>query len=39
MTYIPEPLRRLVVERAGGRCEYCLLHEDDTFFTHEIDHI
>lgn len=39
MTYIPEPLRRLVAERAGGRCEYCLLHEDDTFFIHEIDHI
>lgn len=39
MTYIPEPLRRLVEERAGGRCEYCRLHEDDTFFTHEVDHI
>ena len=34
MTYIPEALRRLVAERAGGCCEYCRLHEDDTFFTH-----
>ena len=25
--------------RAEGRCEYCLLHQDDSFFTHEIDHI
>ncbi|MBP1465145.1 HNH endonuclease [Candidatus Chloroploca sp. M-50] len=39
MTYIPEALRRLVAERAGDRCEYCQMHEDDTFFTHEVDHI
>lgn len=47
MTYIPEALRRLVAVseadaqrlRAGGRCEYCRLHEDDTFFTPEVDHI
>ena len=39
MTYIPEALRRLVTERAGGRCAYCRLHEDDTFFIHEVDHI
>jgi len=39
MTYIPEALRRLVTERAGGRRAYCRLHEDDTFFIHEVDHI
>ena len=39
MTYIPEALRRLVAQRAGGRCAYCWLHEDDAFFTHEVDHI
>jgi hypothetical protein len=39
MTYIPESLRRLVAERADRCCEYCQLHEDDTFFTHEVDHI
>lgn len=39
MTYIPEAVRRLVAERAGSRCEYCRLHEDDTFFTHEVDHM
>ncbi|MBX3057824.1 MAG: HNH endonuclease [Anaerolineae bacterium] len=37
--HIPESLRRLVTERANGRCEYCLLHQDDTPFTHPIDHV
>jgi len=36
---IPAALRRLVVERAGGRCEYCFLHQDDTALSHHIDHI
>jgi len=39
MTYIPEAVRRKVVERAAGRCEYCRWHQDNTFYTHEIDHI
>jgi hypothetical protein len=25
--------------RADRLCEYCLLHEDDTHFGHEVDHI
>lgn len=37
--YIPQPLRQLVFKRAQGRCEYCLLHEDDTPFTHQVDHL
>jgi 5-methylcytosine-specific restriction endonuclease McrA len=37
--YIPQPLRRLVAERARGCCEYCLLHQDDSPDTHQIDHI
>ncbi len=36
---IPAELRRLVNERAGGRCEYCRLHQDSSPYTHEIDHI
>ena len=32
-------LRRVVIERAKGKCEYCLVHQDDTPFTHPIDHI
>lgn len=39
MTYIAEALRRLVIERAQGCCEYCLLHQDDNFMPHEVDHI
>jgi hypothetical protein len=36
---VPAELRRLIRERAGHRCEYCLLHEDDAFLPHEPDHI
>jgi hypothetical protein len=39
MTRIPDALRRQVIERATGCCEYCLLHQDDNLFPHEIDHI
>ena len=39
MTYISAEIRRLVAERAGCRCEYCLIHEDDTFLGCEVDHI
>lgn len=27
------------MHRAQRRCEYCLIHEDDTFFGFQIDHI
>ncbi len=37
--HISAALRRTVTERAGERCEYCLLHQDDTPFTHHIDHL
>jgi len=37
--HIPDALRRFVIERAGGRCEYCLLHEDDVPFSHHVDHV
>jgi hypothetical protein len=32
-------LRRLVAERAGNRCEYCLLPQAVAFHQHEPDHI
>ena len=38
-TYIPAEMRRLVTGRAGRRCEYCLIHEDDTYFGCEVDHV
>jgi len=37
--YIPSALRQMVYERAGGRCEYCLVPEILSFANHEIDHI
>ena len=37
--YISAELRRFIPERAGGLCEYCLIHEDDTFFGCQVDHI
>jgi hypothetical protein len=39
MTYIPEPLRLQVTARAEVRWEYCRLHEDNSYYAHEIDHI
>lgn len=31
--------RKLVRERAGNRCEYCLLGQEDSDLTHHIEHI
>ena len=39
MSFVPEALRLAVRQCAQGRCEYCLIHESDFFFTHEPDHI
>lgn len=36
---IPPALRRQVQGRAGGRCEYCLVHNDDMLFPYEADHV
>jgi len=36
---LPERLRRLVIDRAGNRCEYCLLPQTAAFHRHEPDHI
>jgi hypothetical protein len=38
-THVPADLRRLVAVRAEQLCEYCRIHEDDTFFGCEVDHI
>jgi len=39
VTYISATLRRLVISRAGGRCEYCLLPDALSFYPHECDHV
>ena len=38
-TYVAAALRRLVADRAGHVCEYCLIHEDDTFLGCEVEHV
>ena len=38
-TYISAELRRQVINRAENICEYCLIHEDDTFFGCHVDHV
>jgi len=38
-SYVSAALRRLVAMRADSLCEYCLVHEDDTVFGCEVDHI
>lgn len=37
--YVPSSLRRLVYQRAQGLCEYCLIHEDDTFLGCQVEHV
>lgn len=34
-----QSLRKQVADRAYHVCEYCLLHEDDTFWGFEVEHI
>ena len=38
-TYIPDPIRRQVCQRAQDCCEYCLIPNLATFASHEVDHI
>jgi len=38
-SYVGADLRRLVALRAGGLCEYCLIHEDDTYLGCQVDHV
>ena len=38
-TYISTELLRRVVTRAHSFCEYCLIHEEDAFYGHQVDHI
>lgn len=36
---ISNEIRRLVINRAKERCEYCLIHQKYSIYSHEIDHI
>lgn len=37
--YISKINRQIVIDRAFGLCEYCLLHESQSFLGFEVDHI
>jgi len=39
MSYISPELRRLVIQRAVGRCEYCRLSQEGQEATFHIDHV
>lgn len=36
---IPNLLRQLTSDRAKGQCEYCLIHQNFSIYSHEVDHI
>jgi len=36
---ISEQVRANVARRAEYRCEYCLIHERDSGFPHQVDHV
>lgn len=38
-SYVSSALRRQVYERAGRRCEYCLMPDSVAFAPYELDHI
>ncbi len=37
--YISDNLRSSIAENAHFRCEYCRIHEEDQFYTFQVDHI
>lgn len=36
---IPAALRRTVVERAGSRCEYCGMHQENSVLSFHVEHV
>jgi hypothetical protein len=38
-SYVTAELRRLVESRAQGLCEYCLIHQRDTYLGCQVDHV
>jgi hypothetical protein len=39
MSYIPDALRKQVMQRAEYHCEYCLIRQAVCYYSHEVDHI
>lgn len=38
-SYVSAHMRREVESRANNLCEYCLIHEDDTYLGCQVDHV
>ena len=38
-SYVAAVIRRLVESRANRLCEYCLVHENDTYLGCQVDHV
>ena len=38
-SYVSTDLRQLVESRASHLCEYCLIHQDDTYLGCQVDHV
>ena len=38
-SYVSTELRQLVESRASRLCEYCLIHQDDTYLGCQVDHV
>jgi 5-methylcytosine-specific restriction endonuclease McrA len=37
--YISESLKKRILQKANGCCEYCLMENNVSFIPHQIDHI
>lgn len=37
--YVSQAHRNVIASNAYFICEYCLIHQDDSYFSHQIDHI
>jgi HNH endonuclease len=37
--YISESLKKRILQKANGCCEYCLMENNVSFISHQIDHI
>ena len=37
--YVSDKYRQEIAQRAQNRCEYCLIHQEDSFYSFEIDHV
>ncbi len=39
MTYVPAKLRELIIQRAGGCCEYCRVSQESSDISFQVEHI